>query len=82
VADEDVAGDLPDVLEEAEVEVLVLEPRQLQVAVHEGAVGVPVSEVPIVMLPVRRNRHSAVGPDTNFSVSDMLLALSISLQRV
>ena len=46
MGDEDVAGDLADVLEEAEVEVLVLEPGQLQVAVHEGAVGVPVSQVP------------------------------------
>ena len=33
---------LPDVLKEGEVEVLVLEPGQLQVTVHVGAVGVSV----------------------------------------
>ena len=42
VGDEDVAGDLSDVLEEAEVEVLVLEPGKLQVSVHISAVRVSV----------------------------------------
>ena len=65
VGDEDVASDLLDVLEEAEVQVLVLEPGQLQVSVHEGTVGVPVPQVPIVVLPVGRNRHSPVCTDTN-----------------
>ena len=52
VGDEDVAGDLPDVLEEAEVQVGLLEPSQLQVAVHVSAVGVTVSQVSIVVLSV------------------------------
>ena len=65
VGDEDVAGDLLDVLQEAEVQVLVLEPGQLQVAVHEGAVGVSVPKVPVVVLAVGWHRHSPVCPDTN-----------------
>ena len=65
MADEDVAGDLPDVLEEAEVEVLVLEPGELQVAVDIGAVGVSVPEVPVVVLPVAGHGHPSIGPDTN-----------------
>ena len=52
VGDEDVAGDFPDVLEEAEVQVGLLEPSQLQVAVHVSAVGVTVSQVSIVVLSV------------------------------
>ena len=65
VGDEDVPGDLSDVLEEAEVEVLVLEPGKLQVAVDIGAVGVSVPEVPVVVLAVGWHRHSPVCPDTN-----------------
>ena len=65
VGDEDVPGDLSDVLEEAEVEVLVLEPGELQVAVHVGAVCVSVPQVPIVMLPVAWHRHPSIGSDTN-----------------
>lgn len=55
VADEDIAGDLSDILEETEVECLVLEPRDLQVAVDVSTVGVPVSKIPVVMLLVGRN---------------------------
>ena len=65
VGDEDVPGDLSDVLEEAEVEVLVLEPGELQVAVNIGAVGVSVPEVPVVVLPVAGHGHPPIGPDTN-----------------
>ena len=43
VRNEDVARDLADVLQEAEVQVLVLKPRELKVAVHVRAVGVPVA---------------------------------------
>lgn len=42
MANEDVASDLPDVLQEAQVQVLILKPGQLQVAIHVGAVGVSV----------------------------------------
>lgn len=52
VANEYVAGDLADVLEKAKIEGLVLQPRDLQVAVDVGTVGVPVSKVPVVMLLV------------------------------
>ena len=65
VGDEDVAGDLSDVLEEAEVEALVLEPGELQVAVHVSAVCVSIPQVPIVMLPVAWHRHPSIGSDTN-----------------
>lgn len=56
--------DLSYVLEEAEVHVFVLQPRQLQVAVHIRAVGVSVLQVAVVVLPVGRHRHPPVGPDT------------------
>lgn len=49
---EDIAGDLAYVLQEAEVEAIV-EPRDLQVAIDVGTVGVPVAKVSIVMLLVR-----------------------------
>ena len=65
MGDEDIAGDLSDVLEEAQVQVLVLEPGQLEVAVHEGAVSVAVPQVPVVMLPVARHRHPPVRSDAN-----------------
>ena len=42
-----------------------LEPGELEVAVHEGAVGVSVPQVPVVMLPVAGHRHPSIGPDTN-----------------
>lgn len=60
VRDEHVAGDLADEAEEAEVEVLVLQPGQLQVAVHVRAVGVAVAQVAVVVLPVRGHRHSSI----------------------
>ena len=65
VGDEDVAGDLSDVLEEAEVEVLILEPSEFEVAVHIGAVGVSVPQVPVVVLAVAWHRHPSIGSDTN-----------------
>jgi hypothetical protein len=60
VRDEHVAGHLADQAEEAEVEVLVLQPGQLQVAVHVRAVGVAVAQVAVVVLPVRGHRHSSI----------------------
>ena len=51
--------------EEAEVEVLVLEPGQLEVAVDVGAVGVPIAEIPVVMLAVVGDGHAAVGADAD-----------------
>lgn len=52
VRDEHVAGHLADVLKEAEVLVLVLYPRKFQVTVHVRAVGIPVPQVSVVVLPV------------------------------
>ena len=63
--DEDVAGDLPDVLEKAEIQILILEPGQFQIAVDVGAVGVPISQVPVMVFPVVRNRHSTRRSDAN-----------------
>ena len=54
---------LPDVLKEAEIEVLVLEPGELEVAVDVGAVGVAVAQVAVVVLAVVGHRHAAVGAD-------------------
>lgn len=65
VADEHVTGDFPYVLEETEVEGLVLEPRDLQIAVDVSTVGVPVSKIPVVVLLVGRNGQAAIGTDAN-----------------
>lgn len=65
VADEHVTSDLPYILEKAEVESLVLEPCDLQVAVDVSTVGVPVSKIPIVMLLVGRNGEAAIGSNAN-----------------
>lgn len=58
VADEHVTCDLPYILEETEVECLVLEPCDLQIAVNVSTVGVPVSKIPVVVLFVGRNREA------------------------
>ena len=65
VADQDVSGNFPDVPEEAEVQVPILEPGQLQVAVDVGAVRVPVSEIAVVMVPVIDGGQTAVCTDAN-----------------
>ena len=65
MADEDVSGDLPDVLKEAEVLVGVLKPCQLKVSVHVSAVGVSVSKVPVVVVSVVRHRHSPICANTD-----------------
>lgn len=65
VTDEDVTGDLPYVLEEAEVEGFVLEPCDLQIAIDVSTVGVPVSKIPVVMLFVGRHGEAAIGTNTN-----------------
>ena len=45
VGDEHIAGDLTDVVEEGEVQVLVLQPGQLQVAINVGAVRVSANKI-------------------------------------
>lgn len=65
MADKDITGDLSYVLEEAEVERLVLEPCDLQVAVDVSTVGVPVSKIPVVVLFVGRNGEAAIGSNAN-----------------
>jgi len=65
VTDENVPGDLPYVLEEAEVEGFVLEPCDLQVAIDVSTVGVPVSKIPVVMLLIGRHGETAIGTDAN-----------------
>ena len=63
MGDEDVAGDLTDVLQEGQVHVVVLQPGQLQIAIHVGAVGVPVPEIAEMMLPIVGHGHPAVRSD-------------------
>ena len=65
VRNEDVAGDFSDVLQETQVQMLVLQPSQLQLAVDVGAVGVAVAQIPVVVLAVGRHRHPAVRADAN-----------------
>ena len=66
LGDEDIAGDLSDVLQETQVQVLILQPGQLQVAVDVGAVGVPVPQVAVVVLPVAGHRHPAGRADADW----------------
>ena len=68
VRDEHVARHLADVLQEAQVQVLVLQPRQLQIAVDVRAVGVTIAQVTVMVLFIRRSRHATVGADTNCSL--------------
>lgn len=70
VTDEYVTGDLPDILKKAEVEGVVLEPRDLQVAVDVSTVGVPVSKVPIVVVLVGRYGESAISTDADCKEKD------------
>lgn len=71
VGDEHVAGHLADVGQEAEVQVLVLQPRDLQVPVHVSAVGVPVLQVLVVVRPRRRHRHPSVRTDAYFAFDEL-----------
>ncbi len=66
MGDEDIAGDLADVLEEGEVQILVLQPGELQVAVHVSAVGVAVAQVAVVMLGVAHPGHAAGRAEANW----------------
>jgi len=52
MTDQNIAGDLPYVVQEAEVQILVGQPGQLQVAIHIRTVRVPISEVPVMMFLV------------------------------
>jgi len=69
MADQNISGHLTDVLKEAEVKILVLKPRKLEVTVHVGAVRVSVSEVPVVMVPITGDRHPPIGPNTDFPMA-------------
>ena len=55
VRDEHVARHLADVLQEAEVLIVILQPREFEVAVDVRAVRVPIPQVPVVVFSVRRN---------------------------
>lgn len=49
MTDEDVASNLADFVQEAEVGGVILNPRDLQVTIDVGTVRVPVSKVPVVV---------------------------------
>ena len=66
VADEDVAGDLAHGVEEGQVEGLVLQPGQLEVALHVGAVGVAVAQVAVVVVLVVGAGQVVVGADADW----------------
>ncbi len=78
--DENVSGDLPDVLQKAQIQILVLEPGQLQIAVHVSAVGVPIAQIPIVVLPVVRHRHPASRSDANWKKINLKLDNAILIE--
>jgi len=65
MADQYIAGDLPNVVQEAQVQVLVGQPSQLQVAIHVRAVCIPIPEVPVMMLLVRGHRQPGFGADAD-----------------
>lgn len=63
MADQHIASHLPDVLHEAQVHLWVLQPSQLQVAVHVRAVRKTIAQVAVVMVTIRRHRHASVRSD-------------------
>lgn len=65
MADQHVAGHLADVLQKAEIQLGVLQPRQLQIAVHVRAVRVAIAQIAEVMVAIRWHRHATVGADTD-----------------
>lgn len=65
VTDQNVASHLANVLQEAQVELRVGQPSDLQVAIHVRAVGESVPQIPVVVLPIRRHRHASIGPDAD-----------------
>ena len=61
--DEHIAGDLSDMLQEAEVLLFILQPGQFQVSVHVGTIGVSIPQIPVVVFTIWRHRHATVGTD-------------------
>lgn len=56
---------LADVLQEGEVQVLILQPRQLQVAIHVCAIDEAIPKVAIMVVSVGGHRHTPRGADAN-----------------
>lgn len=65
VRDQNVSGHFSNVLQEAQIQVLVLEPCQFEVAIHIRAVGVAVFQVPVMVVTIRRHRHTPIGPNAD-----------------
>lgn len=62
MADQHVPGHLADVLEKVQIGD-VLDPGDLQIAVHVRAVGVAVAQIFVMILAVRRHRHPPIRTD-------------------
>lgn len=77
VTNEDVSGDLAYILEKAEIEGFILEPRNLQVTVDVSTVGVPVSKIPVMVVFVGRHGKTAICSDADCRKRKSKISLSI-----
>lgn len=55
VRDEHVARHFANVLQEAQIEMFILEPSQFQIAIDVSAIGVAISQVSVMVFPIRRH---------------------------
>lgn len=65
VTNEDVSGDFSYILEKAEIEGFILEPRNLQITVDVSTVGIPVSKIPVMVVFVGRHGKTAICSDAD-----------------
>lgn len=63
---QNITSDFSNVLQEAEIEILVLQPSQFQISVDVSAVGVSVAKVAVVVFAVVGNGHAAVRADADW----------------
>lgn len=77
VTNEDVSGDLAYILEKAEIEGFILEPRNLQVTVDVSTVGVPVSKIPVMVVFVGRHGKTAICSDADCRKRKCKISLNI-----
>ena len=60
VWNEDIASDLTDMLQKAEVKIFILQPCQFQVSINVGAIGVAISQILVMMFTIGRYRHPTI----------------------
>lgn len=63
MGNQDVTGDLANVLQKVKVQILVLQPCQLQVPIHICTICITIAKILIVVFAIRRNGHAAICTD-------------------